>query len=261
VSRSLPASAGTEGTAVILAPDAVEWDCLPAVLSALRAAGPVSIAMLAAPGGTAEEDLRRIHGGCAVLPFPVSDRAVRRFLARPPDSADGQGGRLTEAFQTVTADGVSAPPAAGGWDKPVSAALPVVPPRLLLVEDNAVNQTVALAMLQMARRYRVDVAKDGYSALARLTEQRYDLILMDVEMPEMNGLETTRRIRRMTTGASALPIIGMTAHAFAEDRDRCLAAGMDDYISKPVDRRQLLEKISRWLGQGTSRAAEPCLQG
>ena len=128
-------------------------------------------------------------------------------------------------------------------------------PRLLLVEDNQVNQTVAIAMLGVAQCYEIDVANDGYAALARLRERSYDLILMDVQMPEMDGLEATRHIRRLATGASALPIIGMTAHAFAEDRDQCLNAGMDDYISKPVNRAQLLEKVSHWLANKHLAAA------
>jgi len=134
-------------------------------------------------------------------------------------------------------------------------ALPDSAPRLLPVEDNQVNRTVALAMLGMAQRYNVDVAKDGYAALARLGEQAYDLVLMDVPMPELDSLEATRRIRCMQTPASALPIIGMTAHVFAEDRDECLAVGMYDYISKPVNRVILLEKVSHWLAQtGNSNA-------
>jgi CheY-like chemotaxis protein len=134
-------------------------------------------------------------------------------------------------------------------------ALPDSAPRLLPVEDNQVNRTVALAMLGMAQRYNVDVAKDGYAALARLGEQAYDLVLMDVQMPELDSLEATRRIRCMQTPASALPIIGMTAHVFAEDRDECLAVGMYDYISKPVNRVILLEKVSHWLAQtGNSNA-------
>lgn len=255
--RSLRAAA-RDGVSVILALNAAPWDRLAALCRALRAEAPVAIAILGSPAGATEPDFQRALGPCTLLPLPVSDRSVRRFLSRSPES-EAAVAAVVRPPTGMTAQAVHAPPAEG-WAAQGALGPPALAPRLLLVEDNAVNRTVALAMLQMARRYRVDAANDGYSALARLAEERYDLVLMDVEMPEMDGLETTRRIRRMTTGASALPIIGMTAHAFAEDRERCLAAGMDDYISKPVDRRLLLEKISRWLGQ-RDRAAQACFQG
>ncbi len=126
-----------------------------------------------------------------------------------------------------------------------------------MVEDNQVNQTVALAMLGIAQCYNIDVAKDGYAALANLGERTYNLVLMDVQMPELDGLEAIRRIRRMRNSASALPIIGMTAHAFAEDREQCLAASMNDYISKPVNRALLLEKSVTSLRKQAKQCHHP----
>ncbi len=111
--------------------------------------------------------------------------------------------------------------------------------RLLLVEDNAINQKVALAILR-SRGYDADVAGDGHEALEMLEARDYDAVFMDVQMPRMDGLQATKEIRRRWPGERGPMIIGMTAHALDEDRQACLAAGMDAYIAKPVT----LEKLS-----------------
>lgn len=106
--------------------------------------------------------------------------------------------------------------------------------RILLVEDNTVNQKVALRMLERLG-YRADVVSNGLEAIAALRRQTYDVLLMDVQMPEMDGLEATRCIRQEWRSSTQPWIIAMTAHARASDREECLAAGMNDYISKPID--------------------------
>ncbi|MCF6285984.1 MAG: response regulator, partial [Candidatus Hydrogenedentes bacterium] len=119
--------------------------------------------------------------------------------------------------------------------------------QILLVEDNAINQKVAVRML--ARKgFHCDVVFNGREALARIAEKAYDLVLMDCQMPEMDGYAATRAIRHAEQegGGEHIPIVAMTANAMQGDRERCLAAGMDDYISKPVNARLLGEVVSRW---------------
>ena len=119
--------------------------------------------------------------------------------------------------------------------------------RLLLVEDNVVNQKVVLAILRK-KGFQIDVANDGREALEKLAAagSQYNLILMDVQMPVLDGLETTRAIRRDTRWGKT-PIIAMTAHAMNGDRERCLDAGMDAYISKPVQPSHLVATIEKYL--------------
>jgi CheY-like chemotaxis protein len=117
--------------------------------------------------------------------------------------------------------------------------------RILLAEDNAVNQKVARSMLQKLG-FRADVAANGLEVLAAVERQPYDVILMDVQMPEMDGLEASRRLAQLRPDPARRPwIIALTANAMQGDREMCLAAGMDDYISKPIKRAELLAAIER----------------
>ena len=126
--------------------------------------------------------------------------------------------------------------------------------RILLVEDNPANQKLATYVLQ-DRGHLVEIAGDGQEAI-RLTERnRYDMILMDVQMPGMDGLEATAAIRKREDGSRRVPIIAMTAHAMKGDRDRCLAAGMDGYLSKPIDGHEMIALVETLAAGSPSVAA------
>ncbi|MDF3092125.1 MULTISPECIES: response regulator [Burkholderia cepacia complex] len=135
--------------------------------------------------------------------------------------------------------------AGAGPGRPLDA----ISARVLLVEDNVVNQQIALAMLEDTA-YQVAVADDGEQALNRLADDVFDVVLMDCQMPRLDGFEATRQLRRREAeaGAPRMPVIALTANALSGDRERCLAAGMDDYLGKPFRRDALLQMLARHVG-------------
>ena len=171
-------------------------------------------------------------------------------------------GNLAEPFeQSRLLDAILTEMGEPGLEEPLPPTAPRVPAperrrhlRILLAEDNVVNQKLAVRLLEK-QGHTITVAGDGKEALAALEQRLFDLVLMDVQMPEMNGFEATMAIRtRERKTGRHIPIIAMTAHAMKGDRERCLAAGMDHYVTKPLLARKLFEAIES-LAPVVARAA------
>ncbi len=136
---------------------------------------------------------------------------------------------------------------------PEVPAVPASTLRILLAEDNPANQKLAAYVLR-GRGHMVEIVGDGQQAISMIQENRYDVILMDVQMPGMDGLEATKTVRAHEDGRRRVPIIAMTAHAMKGDRERCLAAGMDAYLSKPIDGHEMIALVET-LAAGSQPAA------
>ena len=147
-----------------------------------------------------------------------------------------QGGE--RAGRDVVSIGSPTAPSTPGLD--LAARHPL---RILLAEDNLVNQKLAVRLLERMG-YRPELAGDGLQVIAALERDTFDVVLMDVQMPELDGLDATRRIRT-TWPDRPVRIVAMTANAMADDRDACLAAGMDDYVSKPIRVDELVAALER----------------
>ena len=116
---------------------------------------------------------------------------------------------------------------------------------MLVIDDNLINQKLAAALLSRMG-CQVDVADSGLSALEKVTANEYDLVLMDCVMPGMDGFETTVAIRNLAGKLRRVPIVALTASATTQDRDKCLAVGMDDFLTKPIRKEQLVSCLSKW---------------
>jgi len=124
--------------------------------------------------------------------------------------------------------------------------------RILVAEDNIMNQKVAISLLKNLNYKDVIIAENGRKAVELYKTQRFDLILMDGQMPEMDGIESTKIIRKLEAGIEQIPVIAVTASAMAGDRERFLKAGMNDYISKPLKKKELDKVITRNIGSSGS---------
>jgi signal transduction histidine kinase/DNA-binding response OmpR family regulator len=187
-----------------------------------------------APWGAPERDPAADHAGIAAcLAGPVRPTRLLGALRRALDPVASES----------TGDS-----AAAGAPAPVAAAVAARSLRVLVAEDNAVNRMVVTRMLEKAG-HRADVASNGREAVAALARAAYDLVLMDCQMPEMDGLAASRAIRAEEAGTGRrVPIVALTANATQGDREQCLAAGMDDYLAKPVTADALRTTIARWGG-------------
>ncbi len=218
------AQADTPMPDVLLEGPSVDHDAITATLGTLRAAPPRVVILdarhrLSQPVPEGGQIWR--------IAQPVKDAVLRKAV----EEALGALDRATGVPAALAATQPAARPA---------------PPRILLAEDNVVNQEVASRLLEKLG-CAVEVAADGRAAIRMATAANYDLVFMDCHMPEVDGLAATREIRRHEPPGLHTPIIAMTALALAEDRTRCFAAGMDDYVSKPIRPEALREVLQRWL--------------
>ncbi|MBI4877765.1 MAG: response regulator [Acidobacteria bacterium] len=166
------------------------------------------------------------------------------------ESVPGQGSTFHVSLPYEASQTVPAAASPRGGDAAAGTVSNRPPARILVVEDNLVNQKVVCAILRK-HGYTIEIANNGAEALEMLAADRFALVLMDVQMPVLDGLEATRRIRRQEA-LRGLPIVAMTAHAMTGDRERCLASGMSDYVSKPVHPAHLIATIESHLRTGAS---------
>ncbi len=187
--------------------------------------------VLLAPIGTRADTAAAIEAGfaaCVVKPF--RRERIWRSLAAILGMDVGSGGRKERV--------------SGGHC--VGSDVPAQSARVLLAEDNPVNQKVIVRMLQKLG-YQVDIASDGREAVEAACSSGYDIVLMDCEMPAMDGYQATRAIRSSEGGASRTPIVALTANVMNRSREKCLEAGMDDHVMKPVKRQVLADVLEKWI--------------
>jgi CheY-like chemotaxis protein len=209
---------------------------------------PSEVDRLFAPFVQADSSTTRKHGGTG-LGLSISKQLVEMMGGRiGAESEAGVGSTFwftvpfaaatTAAEDPVSDPDVESPPVAEIDSRPV----------VLVAEDNPINQVLAVKMLEK-RGYRTDVVADGRAAVDALQAGNYSAVFMDCQMPGMDGYEATAEIRAHEDPARRTPIIAVTAHSMTGDRDRCLAAGMDDYVSKPIRPRELEEVLERYCGE------------
>ncbi len=228
-------------------------------LEALRAAGrdahPVTVALVdASMPGTSGSELARLMKSDPQL----ATTEVVLLAASAADRLDAEAPEIAGCLTKPVSDGplravLSAllhegPTVFGESTEQGTVLAPRSPasPAILIVEDNRVNASVAVALLER-RGYRADVARDGVEALAALSRTRYAAVLMDCQMPRLDGYATTEEIRRREGTDHRTPIIALTANAMKGAREECLAADMDDYLAKPISAGALNEVLERWL--------------
>jgi two-component system sensor histidine kinase/response regulator len=250
----------------------------PAALRRLRAAQdegrPFDMALLdwQMPGMDGLETAHRIHAlgldrAPLLLMVTAHDReqldretwaaGIRGVLIKPVTPS-----QLFDAVMRVLGQVVAALPGMAPMQPPAAALEGLAGRRVLLVEDNELNQEVAIELLRETGVV-VDLAVNGAEALAKVQQRPYDLVLMDMQMPVMDGLTATREIRALGGPAGQVPIVAMTASAMAGDRERCLAVGMNDHLAKPIDPALLMGALRQWAvpdagaPPGERRAGDP----
>jgi len=236
--RRLDAAAAARQPFQSLVTDAAEVDALIAPLSSRPEHQSLRLVVIGAASHRPDPRVVAIGARASVVVRPLRQR----------DLLDAFGPRVQRVERAASAA--------------TSQDTALGPARILLVEDSLVNQKVALSMLRRIG-CRAETASDGIEALEKLGESAYDLVLMDGQMPRMDGFTAVRALReRERTLGGHVPVIAMTAHAMQGDRERCFAAGMDDYLTKPVNREALAAIFARWIpgrflpSRGRSEPAE-----
>ncbi|AVD82475.1 hybrid sensor histidine kinase/response regulator [Pseudomonas sp. SWI6] len=200
----------------------------------------------------ADSSISRRYGGTGLGLSIARTLAERMGGKLRGESREGLGSTFTLEIPLTLAS--MAPPALPG--SVAQGSLGTEGGRILLVEDNPVNQSVIEAMLR-SLGLEVSVALDGLQAVEQVSQQRFAAVLMDCRLPRLDGYEATRRIRQLPDRES-LPIIALTANALQGDRERCMAAGMNDYLSKPFRRTELQRVLQRWLPGRTAATGDKC---
>jgi CheY-like chemotaxis protein len=207
--------------------------------------------IISSSAGITQDQEARLLGFDAALPKPVMQErlwhtiyelSVQQCVSEPDNSLQvtSDSDVQNEAANVTNVDDTE--------ETPPTELRENDKPRILLAEDNAANQHLIIAMLETAG-YSVDVVADGIEAVHAAQRLQYDLIIMDVRMPVMGGIEATQRIRAINTPSAKCPVIAMAANAMTGTHEEFQAAGMTDYITKPVDLRQLMEKMQLHLGK------------
>jgi two-component system sensor histidine kinase/response regulator len=196
--------------------------------------------MLTSAGHQGDGTRCRELGVAAYLLKPIRQSELREAIARVLGAREQKG-----AIPLITRYSLG------------DAHDPTAQLRVLVAEDNSVNQRLVTRLLEK-RGHRVTVTANGREAVAALGNQNFDLVLMDVQMPEMDGFEATAAIREREKHHGAhVPIIALTAHAMKGDKERCLVAGMDGYLSKPIRSQDLDEILEKYLSRQTATAPAP----
>jgi CheY-like chemotaxis protein len=211
--------------------------------------------------GISQEDLKKLFSAFQQLDNSTSKNyggtglglAISREFCKMMDgeigveSVDGAGSTFWFTVKLAIGDATKASSKKQTERFDIAGTLKEVHARILLVDDNATNRKVASQILLKAG-CDVETANSGQEAIDRLANASLDLVLMDIQMPEMDGMETTRRLK--ASNSELPPIVAMTAYAMKEDRERFLAAGMDDYLAKPIRAQQLIHIVSKWVQVG-----------
>jgi signal transduction histidine kinase/CheY-like chemotaxis protein/HPt (histidine-containing phosphotransfer) domain-containing protein len=220
---------------------------------------PAQMSGLFQPFNQLDASTARRHGGTG-LGLAISRELVRLMGGEMQiRSQPGVGSEFSfDVALRHAQEGVFA--GAGGEPRVAPSPAPAAAPpalrgrRVLLVEDNEFNQIVATDLLEMVAGMRVSLARSGAEAVERLRQETFDVVVMDVQMPQMDGWQATALIRAQARHPH-VPIVAMTAHALASDREKCLAAGMNDYVTKPFEPEELFAVLARWISASDSGTA------